>query len=390
MNHFIETDKQYVANTYTRYPVEIVSGNGSLVYDANGKEYIDMGSGCGVNTFGVADPAWNKAVVDQLGKIQHTSNLYYNEPSAALAQLLCERTGMNKVYFANSGSEANECAIKIARKYGATHRGDDYYTIFTLTYGFHGTTLCTLSASGQEYLHDQFRPMTPGFFFIDKFYPSFDWLNGIADEFKCCAIIVETIQGECGVADVDPAFLKICTDVCKEKDLLLIYDETQTGCGRTGKLFSCEHYGYQPDIITVSQGLGGGLPISACIIGEKAKDALEAGDNGTTYGGNPVACAGAYSIFSRIDNELLNGVNAKHDRIVAALEGKSGINSISGRGLLIGIETEKPANEVVTTCMEHGVLCHTTKDKIRLMPALNIPDELLDRAVQIIADACAK
>jgi len=389
MNHFIETDKQYVANTYNRFPVEIVSGKGSLIYDVDGKEYIDMGTGIGVNAFGIGDPLWKEAVTEQLDKIQHTSNLYYTEPCAKLAELLCQRTGMKKVFFANSGAEANECAIKVARKYGATHRGDDYYTIFTLTGSFHGRTICTLSATGQEHFHDQFRPMTPGFFFADKDFPSFDWLNGVVDEFKACAIMIEIIQGENGVTNVTPEFIKICADVCKGKDILLIVDEVQTGNGRTGKLYAYEHFGIEPDIVTTAKGLGGGLPIGACLLGEKVKDVFEHGDHGSTFGGNPVACAGAYSILSRIDDALLEGVNRKYDRILAALTGKPGIKSVSGRGLMIGIETEKPAAEVVKACMEQGVLPITAKNKVRLLPALNIPDELLDRALEVIVAACA-
>ncbi len=390
MNHFIETDKQFVANTYARYPVEIVSGKGSLLYGADGKEYIDMGTGIGVNAFGIGDPLWKEAIIEQLDKVQHTSNLYYTEPCAKLAELLCRRTGMKKVFFGNSGAEANECAIKVARKYGAVHRGDDYYTIFTLTGSFHGRTICTLSATGQEHYHEQFRPMTPGFFFADKNYPSFDWMNGIVDEFKACAIMVETIQGEGGVDDINPEFLRICYDVCKQKDLLFIVDEVQTGNGRTGKLYSYEHYGFEPDIVTTAKGLGGGLPIGACLIGEKAQDVLCPGDHGSTFGGNPVACAGAYSILSRIDDALLAEVNRKHDRVVAALDGNPGIKSISGRGLMIGIETEKPATEVIKACIEQGVLCLTAKHKVRLLPALNIPDELLDHALDVIASACAE
>ena len=383
-----ELDKEYIAGTYARFPVEIVSGKGSLVYDENGKEYIDMGSGIGVTAFGIADDEWQKAVTEQIAKVQHMSNLYYTEPCAKLAELLCIKTGMKKVFFSNSGAEANECAIKVARKYAAEKKGADHYTIITLENSFHGRTLTTLSATGQEHYHELFQPLTPGFVHIDA--SKHDELLPLVKSTKAAAIMIEIIQGEGGVLNTPKEFIEEAYRIAKEEDVVLIIDEVQTGNGRTGEFYAYMNYGIKPDVVTTAKGLGGGLPIGAAILGEKVESVLGFGDHGSTYGGNPVCSAGAYSIISRIDDAFLNEVKRKHALVLEALNGKKGIRSVSGMGLMIGIETEKPAIDVVKKCINRGVLCLTAKTKVRLLPALNIPDELLIKAVNTICDVCAQ
>ncbi len=387
MSNLTTIDKQYVANTYARFPVEIVSGKGSLLYGSDGKEYIDMGSGIAVTSFGQNDPVWLQAVTEQLGKVQHTSNLYYTEPCARLAQLLCEKTGMKKVFFGNSGAEANECAIKIARKYAAEKKGADYSTVITLENSFHGRTLTTLAATGQEHYHELFQPLTPGFLHTPA--NDFEALKALALQEKCAGIMMEIVQGEGGVIALDADFVKQVAAFCKEEDIVLIIDEVQTGNGRTGAMYAYMHYGIQPDVVTTAKGLGGGLPIGAALMGEKVENVLGFGDHGSTFGGNPVCCAGAVSIVERLNADFLASVKAKSEKVFSALQGAKGVVSVSGLGLMVGIETEKPAKDVVAFCMEHGVLCLTAKAKVRLLPPLNIPDDLLDKAIEIIKSACA-
>lgn len=380
-------DQTYVARTYNRFPVEIVSGKGSTVYDPDGKRYIDMGSGIGVTSFGIADDAWQKAVTDQLAKVQHMSNLYYTEPCAKLAQMLCKRTGMKKVFFANSGAEANECAIKVARKYAAEKKGAEYFTIVTLENSFHGRTLTTLAATGQDHFHELFQPLTPGFVHA----PANDLQACIraAEENKAAAIMIECIQGEGGVRVLDKAFVQGVAQYAAENDLLLIVDEVQTGNGRTGEMYAYMNYGIQPDVVSTAKGLGGGLPLGAALLSEKVENVLGFGDHGSTFGGNPVCCAGAISIIERIDDALLAEVKAKSAYLFAELSGAPGVAFVTGMGLMVGIKTEKPAGEVLKKCMENGVLCLTAKDKVRLLPALNISWEELKEAVAIIKAACA-
>ncbi len=382
MSGLQELDKTYVAGTYARFPVEIVSGKGSLVYDDTGKEYIDMGSGIGVTAFGIADDAWQAAVTSQLSKVQHMSNLYYTEPCAKLAQLLCERTGMKKVFFGNSGAEANECAIKVARKYAAEKKGVAYSTIITLQNSFHGRTLTTLAATGQEHYHELFQPLTPGF--VHTPANDADALIALAKKEKVAGILMECVQGEGGVIALDPAFVKRIADFAKAEDIVLMIDEVQTGNGRTGTLYAYMQYGIEPDIVSTAKGLGGGLPIGACLLGEKVQNVLGPGDHGSTYGGNPVCCAGAYSVLSRIDDALLDDVKAKSQYIFDTLSKAEGVKSVSGMGLMIGIETERPAAQVVRAAMEMGVLCLTAKHKVRLLPALNIPMDTLKKAVEVL------
>jgi len=379
-------DQTYVANTYARFPVEIVSGKGSEVYDSNGKRYIDMGSGIGVTCFGIADDEWVAAVTAQLGKVQHMSNLYYTQPCATLAEMLCTRTGMKKVFFSNSGAESNECAIKVARKYAAEKHGADHYTILTLEKSFHGRTLTTLAATGQEHFHELFQPLTPGFVHA----PANDLaaFRKVAGENKLAGILIECVQGEGGVIALDRDFVQGVAAYAKEHDIVLMVDEVQTGNGRTGELYAYMNYGITPDVVSTAKGIGGGLPLGATMLGEKVKNVLGHGDHGSTFGGNPVACAGAVSIVSRLDDDFLAQVRAKGEYIRAALQDAPGVKSVSGMGLMVGIEVEKPAGEIVKACIERGVLCLTAKEKVRLLPALNIPQEVLAEAIEVLKDVC--
>ena len=375
----------YVAGTYKRFPVEIVSGKGSRVVEVNGKSYVDMGSGIGVTAFGFGDEAWMAAVTEQLGKVQHTSNLYYTEPGAKLAKLLCEKTGMKKVFFANSGAEANDCAIKVARKYSAEKKGADCYTIVTLVNSFHGRTLTTLAATGQDHFHELFQPLTPGFIHVPA--NDIEALKKCVEENKVAGIMMETIQGEGGVLPLNQEFLQAADKLCHEKDIPFIIDEVQTGNGRTGKLYSYMNFQIHPDIVSTAKGLGGGLPIGACLMGEKVEHVLGYGDHGSTYGGNPVCCAGAVSVIERLDEDFLGKVKRRSGYIMSALYGAPGIESVTGLGLMIGVKTTAPAGEVVKACIEKGVLCLTAKDKVRLLPALNIPMEDLEYAIETLKAA---
>ena len=385
MNTF-ETDQAYVAHTYRRFPVEIVSGRGSLVKDAAGKEYIDMGSGIAVTSFGVADEAWIAAVEDQIHRVQHMSNLYYTEPCARLAEALCTRTGMSRVFFGNSGAEANECAIKVARKWAAETKGPDCSVIVTLENSFHGRTLTTLAATGQDHYHELFQPLTPGF----AHFPAgdLDALKALCAGGKVAAVLIECIQGEGGVVPLDPAFATALEAYLREQDILLMVDEVQTGNGRTGQLYAYMNYGLHPDVVTTAKGLAGGLPLGACLLGEKVKDVFSYGDHGSTFGGNPVACAAALSVFTRLTDSFLAQVRGKAALLRSLLEGAPGILSVTGCGLMLGLKTEKPAADVVKACMENGVLCLTAKDKVRLLPALNIPENLIREAAGVILSAC--
>lgn len=384
----IELDKNYVANTYARFPVEISHGKGSLMYSPDGKEYIDLGSGIGVTAFGAADEKWVEAVTAQLGKVQHTSNLYYTEPCAVLAKTLCERTGMKKVFFANSGAEANECAIKVARKYAADKKGKDYNVIVTLKNSFHGRTLTTLAATGQDKFHELFQPLTGGF--VHATANDIESVKTAVKDNKVCAIMIECVQGEGGVIALDKDFVQGIKEICDKEDILFVVDEVQTGNGRTGELYAYMNYGVKPDVVTTAKGLGGGLPIGCCMMNDKTQNVLGFGDHGSTYGGNPVCAAGAISVIDRIDAKLLDEVKAKSKYIFDTLSSAKGVVSVSGMGLMIGIKTERAAKDVIAECMDNGVLCLSAKDKVRLLPALNIPMETLKKAIEIIKTACAK
>ncbi len=384
--HITSIDQEYVARTYGRFPVELVSGKGSVLTGSDGKQYIDLGSGIGVTCFGFQDEIWTNAVTEQLTKLQHTSNLYYTEPCALLAKALCEKTGMKKVFFGNSGAEANECAIKVARKYSAEKKGEDCYTILTLVNSFHGRTLTTLAATGQDHFHKLFQPLTPGFLHIPA--NDTDALKNAVENHKIAGIMLECVQGEGGVLPLTKEFILCAENLCKEYDIPLIIDEVQTGNGRTGTLYAYMQFGIQPDIVSTAKGLGGGLPIGACLMGEKVQNVLGPGDHGSTYGGNPVCCAGALSIINRLDEDFLREVQEKSTYIFSALQGAEGVESVSGMGLMVGIKTVKPAKNVVTACMEQGVLCLTAKDKVRLLPALNIPMDVLKKAIGILIKNC--
>ncbi|MBQ8858740.1 MAG: acetylornithine/succinylornithine family transaminase [Clostridia bacterium] len=379
-------DTAYVAGTYKRFPVEIVSGKGSLVYDETGKEYVDMGSGIGVTAFGIADDEWIAAVTAQLGKVQHMSNLYYTEPCAHLAEMLCNRTGMKKVFFSNSGAEANEAAIKVARKYAAA-KNEGRSTIVTLVNSFHGRTLTTLAATGQDHYHELYQPLTPGFRHIAA--GDLDELREAITSPETAALLIECVQGEGGVIALDPAYVREAERLCKENDVLLMVDEVQTGNGRTGTLYAYMQFGVMPDVVSTAKGIGGGLPLGACLLGEKVENVFSYGDHGSTFGGNPVACAGAISVIGRLDEPFLAAVREKASYIRETLTGAAGIEGVSGMGLMVGIKTTAPAADVVRECMARGVLCLTAKDKVRLLPALNINMETLTRAVETIKAVAA-
>lgn len=380
-----EKDNLYIANSYARFPVELVCGKGSLVYDDNGKEYIDLNSGIAVNTLGIADEGWINAVTAQLGKVQHISNLYYSAPQAELAEVLCQRTGMKKVFFGNSGAEANECAIKVARKYAAEKKGAEYNTIITLVNSFHGRTITTLAATGQDVFHKDFLPLTEGFKYAVA--NDIESVKTLVAEGGVAAIMAEPVQGEGGVMPLTNEFCKELQAIADKEDILLIVDDVQTGNGRTGKLYGYMNFDWRPDIVTTAKGLAGGLPMGACIMNEKTAGVLTAGTHGSTFGGNPIAAAGALYIMSVLTDEFLAEVREKSAYVFKALEGKPGIKSVSGMGLMIGIETEKDAGEVISKCMENGVMPIKAKNKVRLLPALNIPMELLEKAVKVILDA---
>ena len=382
-----QLDNTYIANTYARFPVTIARGKGSLVWDADGKVYIDMATGIAVNSFGIADPAWIHAVTEQLCAVQHASNLYYTAPDAQLAQLLCEKTGMKKVFFSNSGAEANECAIKAARKYAADHKGPEYSTIITLKNSFHGRTITTLAATGQDVFHHDFLPLTEGFAYAEA--NNLDDLKAQVAAHKCAAIMMEVVQGEGGVIPLTQEFVKGAAHLAAEQDLLLICDEVQIGNGRSGKLYGYMHYGITPDIVSTAKGLGGGLPLGATLLGEKVQDVLTPGSHGSTFGGNPVCCAGALSILHRLDGPLLQSVQEKSDFIVNELTGAKGVKSVTGLGLMLGVETERPVKDVIADCMARGVLVISAKNKVRLLPALNIPMAQLEQAVSVLKDVCA-
>ena len=378
----ISLDKEYVAGTYGRFPVELVSGKGCLLTDSEGKTYIDLTSGIGVTAFGIADDEWVAATTAQLQKLQHVSNLYYTEPCAKLAQLLCEKTGMKKVFFSNSGAESNECAIKVARRYSAGKKGADCYTILTLEKSFHGRTLTTLAATGQDHFHALFQPLTPGFLHVEP--NNVAALEKAVIENKIAGIMLECVQGEGGVNPLTREFVTAAAKLAKENDIPLMIDEVQTGNGRTGSLYAYMQFGIQPDIVSTAKGLGGGLPIGATLLGEKVQFVLGPGDHGSTYGGNPVSCAGALSIISRLDDAMMAQVKEKSEYVFKTLTGAKGVESVTGMGLMIGIKTVKPAKEVVNACMTRGVLALTAKDKVRLLPALNIPMAELQQAVEVI------
>lgn len=383
-----ELDNKYIAHSYGRFDVCLTNGKGSVLYDEKGKKYIDFTSGIGVNAFGICDDIWKKAVEEQLTKVQHTSNLYFTEPCAKLAELLCKKSKMENVFFANSGAEANEGAIKFARKYSSDKYGDNRHTIITLKDSFHGRTITTLAATGQDVFHKDFGPFTQGFKYCEA--NDIDELKKLITD-DVCAIMFECIQGEGGVNNLDKEFIDEAVKQAEEKDILLIVDEVQTGNGRTGRYFAYQNYGIKPDIVTTAKGLGGGLPTGAVLFGEKLKDTVTPGSHGSTFGGNPIVAAGAISIVQRIDDKFLDEVKAKGKYITDYVAKVKGVKDISGMGLMIGILTDKNATDIAKECLNRGLLVLTAhKNKVRLLPALNISYDEIDEGLKILKEVIEK
>ena len=368
--------------TYAHFPVSLEKGNGATFIDSEGNEVIDFGSGIGVNSLGYNNEGWVNAVTEQLKKVQHTSNLYYNSTVAEFSDALCKRTGFDRVFLCNSGAEANECAIKLARKYSFDKYGENRYNIITLVNSFHGRTMATITATGQEHYHKFFDPFVGGFKYAES--GNTEQLSEMADD-TVCAIILEVIQGEGGVVPTDFEYLKAVEKICREKDILLIIDEVQTGMGRTGKLYAYEHAGISPDVVTSAKGIGNGLPMGACLCTEKCANVLTAGTHGTTFGGNPVACAGAEYVLSTMDDDFLADVTAKGDYIREKLSEIDEVSSVTGLGMMIGIELKtKNASEIAKKCSENGLLILTAKNKLRMLPPLVITKEEIDKGMEIL------
>ena len=374
-----------MAETFSRFPVAIERGEGATLFDTEGKRYVDFGSGIAVNIFGANDEKWKAAVIDQLSRIQHVSNYYYSEPQLDLAELLCFRTGAKRVFFANSGAEANECALKAARKYSFEKYGEGRKKIISLNGSFHGRTLFTLTATGQEAFHRFFGPFVPEVVSVDANMQAVE-----KESENACAVIIECVQGESGVEALDKGFVRALRAFCDEHDILLICDEVQSGNGRTGKFCAYEHYGITPDIMTTAKGLGGGLPIGACLFFEKTEHTLKPGDHGSTFGGNPVCCAGAVSIVSRLTEDFLLEVQGKAEYLRAKLKGFNGVKRVTGLGLMIGLEVEKPAKEIAQNCLKRGLLVLTAHEKVRIVPPLNITKTEMDEGLTILREVLAQ
>lgn len=374
-----------MAETFSRFPVAIERGEGATLFDTEGKRYVDFGSGIAVNIFGANDEKWKAAVIDQLSRIQHVSNYYYSEPQLDLAELLCFRTGAKRVFFANSGAEANECALKAARKYSFEKYGEGRKKIISLNGSFHGRTLFTLTATGQEAFHRFFGPFVPEVVSVDANMQAVE-----KESENACAVIIECVQGESGVEALDQGFVRALRAFCDEHDILLICDEVQSGNGRTGKFCAYEHYGITPDIMTTAKGLGGGLPIGACLFFEKTEHTLKPGDHGSTFGGNPVCCAGAVSIVSRLTEDFLLEVQGKAEYLRAKLMGFDGVKRVTGLGLMIGLEVEKPAKEIAQNCLKRGLLVLTAHEKVRIVPPLNISKTEMDEGLTILREVLAQ
>ena len=380
-----QLENTYMAETFSRFPVAIERGEGATLFDTEGKRYVDFGSGIAVNIFGANDEKWKAAVIDQLSRIQHVSNYYYSEPQLDLAELLCFRTGAKRVFFANSGAEANECALKAARKYSFEKYGEGRKKIISLNGSFHGRTLFTLTATGQEAFHRFFGPFVPEVVSVDANMQAVE-----KESENACAVIIECVQGESGVEALDKGFVRALRAFCDEHDILLICDEVQSGNGRTGKFCAYEHYGITPDIVTTAKGLGGGLPIGACLFFEKTEHTLKPGDHGSTFGGNPVCCAGAVSIVSRLTEDFLLEVQGKSEYLRAKLKGFDGVKRVTGLGLMIGLEVEKPAKEIAQNCLKRGLLVLTAHEKVRIVPPLNITKTEMDEGLTILREVLAQ
>ena len=380
-----QLENTYMAETFSRFPVAIERGEGATLFDTEGKRYVDFGSGIAVNIFGANDEKWKAAVIDQLSRIQHVSNYYYSEPQLDLAELLCFRTGAKRVFFANSGAEANECALKAARKYSFDKYGEGRKKIISLNGSFHGRTLFTLTATGQQAFHRFFGPFVPEGVSVDANMQAVE-----KESENACAVIIECVQGESGVEALDKGFVRALRTFCDEHDILLICDEVQSGNGRTGKFCAYEHYGITPDIMTTAKGLGGGLPIGACLFFEKTEHTLKPGDHGSTFGGNPVCCAGAVSIVSRLTEDFLLEVQGKAEYLRAKLKGFDGVKRVTGLGLMIGLEVEKPAKEIAQNCLKRGLLVLTAHEKVRIVPPLNITKTEMDEGLTILREVLAQ
>lgn len=380
-----QLENTYMAETFSRFPVAIERGEGATLFDTEGKRYVDFGSGIAVNIFGANDEKWKAAVIDQLSRIQHVSNYYYSEPQLDLAELLCFRTGAKRVFFANSGAEANECALKAARKYSFDKYGEGRKKIISLNGSFHGRTLFTLTATGQQAFHRFFGPFVPEVVSVDANMQAVE-----KESENACAVIIECVQGESGVEALDKGFVRALRTFCDEHDILLICDEVQSGNGRTGKFCAYEHYGITPDIMTTAKGLGGGLPIGACLFFEKTEHTLKPGDHGSTFGGNPVCCAGAVSIVSRLTEDFLLEVQGKAEYLRAKLKGFDGVKRVTGLGLMIGLEVEKPAKEIAQQCLHRGLLVLTAHEKVRIVPPLNITKTEMDEGLTILREVLAQ
>ncbi len=386
-----ESDEMFIASTYSRFPVHIVSGKGVFLYDEFQKEYLDFTSGIGVNAIGYGDEGFADAVHHQVKKLAHISNLFYTDPQVKLASTLAKRSNMKKVFFANSGTEANEAAIKIARKYAYEKYHGNRDEIITLHHSFHGRSMGSLSATGQESLHPAcFAPFLEGFVYADA-NDTKDLLTKIND--RTAAIMVELIQGESGVHVLEDGFVQDMARICEERDILLIVDEVQTGIGRTGKFLAKEHYNISPDIITLAKGLGGGLPIGAVLLGDKTQFILEPGDHGSTFGGNPVSCAGADYVLQQLNDEFLKEVEEKGEYLKNKLSNMDNIRQVTGKGLMLGLELKdacfkdgRTLKDIMNECMEHGLLILSAKQKLRLLPPLTIRYSEIDRGIRILRD----
>ncbi len=382
-------DQQYSAETYGRSPVVFVKGEGATLTDENGKTYVDFGSGIGVMALGYGNPAWVKAVAEQAAALPHTSNLYYNTQTSRLAAELCRKTGFSRVFLSNSGAEANECMIKVARKWAHDTKGEGDFPIVTLVNGFHGRTVTTVTATGQNAFHKYFYPFTPGF----EYAPANDLaaLRAVLEKGPCAGVMIEVVQGEGGVKALDADYMKGVQALCREFDTLLLIDEVQTGVGRTGTFFAYEQFGLEPDVVSMAKGIGGGLPIGATLMNAKTAGTLTPGTHGSTFGGNPVACAGARAVLAQIDEKLMADVTRKAARIREFLSGVEGVEDVSGMGLMIGFDVKgKKAADVRAKALELGVAVLTAKTRVRLLPPLTISDEELERGLKALAQAVAE
>ena len=380
-------DEESFMPTYGRFDAVLCSGKNATGVGCDGKENIDFGSGIGVNSLGWADEGWVNAVSKQAATLQHTSNLYYNPASAVFASELLRVSGYGAVFLGNSGAEANECAIKLARKYSVEKYGKDRCEILTLQNSFHGRTVTTLAATGQDVFHNYFFPFTEGFAYAE---PNMESVREHLTE-HTCAVMIEFIQGEGGVLPLDPQFVTELAALCKEKNLLLLADEVQTGVGRTGTFYCCEQYGVRPDVLTSAKGLGGGLPIGACLCTKELGDVMGRSAHGSTFGANPVVCAGALEVIRRVSQPaFLDEVKEKGAYLRERLEKMKGVAQVRGMGMMLGVVPEKGTSAALAAaCVENGLLILTAKSLLRLLPPLTITREEMDKGLAILEKVLA-